>query len=55
MMTLGEKIPEVEEYMCLRAVTGMPPASKIVAECGLPKSLFAVVECNANHVLIQLF
>jgi ribosomal protein S18 acetylase RimI-like enzyme len=42
MITLVERIPEVEDYMRLRAVTGMSPRSKVAAERGLPKSLFAV-------------
>ncbi len=43
MITIVEKIPDIEDYMRLRAVTGMPPRSKVAAERGLPKSLFAVV------------
>lgn len=43
MITLVEKIPDVEDYIRLRAVTGMSPRSKIAAERGLPNSLFAVV------------
>ena len=43
MIRLVEKIPDANDYMRLRAVTGMPPRSKVAAERGLPKSLFAVV------------
>jgi ribosomal protein S18 acetylase RimI-like enzyme len=43
MITLVEKIPDSEDYMRLRAITGMPPRSTVAAERGLPKSLFAVV------------
>lgn len=43
MITITERIPNVEDYMRLRAITEMPPRSKVAAERGLPKSLFAVV------------
>jgi ribosomal protein S18 acetylase RimI-like enzyme len=43
MLSVIEKIPDVEDYMRLRAATGMPPRSSIAAAKGLPKSLFAVV------------
>jgi ribosomal protein S18 acetylase RimI-like enzyme len=43
MITIVEKVPDVQDYVRLRAVTGMPPRSRAAAERGLPKSLFAIV------------
>jgi ribosomal protein S18 acetylase RimI-like enzyme len=40
MITLVERIPEVEDYMRLRAVTGMSPRSKVAAERGLAVEVF---------------
>jgi ribosomal protein S18 acetylase RimI-like enzyme len=43
MITIVQKIPDANDYMRLRAVTGMLPRSEVAAAKGLPKSLFAVV------------
>lgn len=51
MIRLVEKIPTAEDYMRLRAATGMPPRSKSAAERGLPKSLFAVVVLDGQTAI----
>jgi ribosomal protein S18 acetylase RimI-like enzyme len=51
MITIVEKIPDVDDYMRLRAVTGMSPRSEVAAAKGLPKSLFAVVVLDGETAI----
>jgi ribosomal protein S18 acetylase RimI-like enzyme len=51
VIKIVEKIPEIEDYMRLRAVTGMSPRSSVAAERGLPKSLFAMIILDGENTI----
>lgn len=51
MNKIVERIPDVEDFMRLRAITGMSPRSKVAAEKGLPKTLFDVVVLDGKTAI----
>jgi ribosomal protein S18 acetylase RimI-like enzyme len=51
VIKIVEKIPDIEDHLRLRAVTGMSPRSRVAAERGLPKSLFATIVLDGENTI----